>query len=64
MIEFWGTLGKGRRQRRGLPEASDSEILTKDSALPAPPEGGAANILRAPPLAAGTYSVVADWLAC
>ena len=30
---------------RGLPEFSDSEILTKDLARPAPPKGGAANIL-------------------
>ena len=37
-------MGKGRRQRRGLPEASDSEILTKGPARPAPPKGGAANI--------------------
>ena len=38
---FWaGAGGRGR----GLPEPSDSEILTKDPARPAPPEGGAANI--------------------
>ena len=39
--ELWaGDGGRGR----GLPEPSDSEMLTNDSARPAPPEGGAANI--------------------
>ena len=44
MIDFgrhWaGAGGRGR----GLPEASDSEILRTNLARPAPPEGGAANI--------------------
>ena len=40
---FWGTLGRGRWQGRGMPEFSYSEILTQDLARPAPPEGGAAN---------------------
>ena len=39
--KLWaGAGGRGR----GLPEPSDSEILTKDSTRPAPPEGDAANI--------------------
>ena len=39
--ELWaGAGGRGR----GLPEPSDPEILTRDSARPAPPEGGAANV--------------------
>ena len=38
------TLGRGRRQGRGLPEASGSENLEPDSTRPAPPEGGAANL--------------------
>ena len=48
MIDFVEKLGKvwvGAGGRGGgLPEASDSEILTNCSARPAPPEGGAANI--------------------
>ena len=43
LIDFgrhWAGAGGGGR---GLPEHSDSEILTNDSARPAPPEGGAAN---------------------
>ena len=37
-------MGRGRRQRGGLPEASESENLETDSTRPAPPEGGAANL--------------------
>ena len=37
-------MGRGRRQGRGLPEASESENLETDSTRPAPPEGGAANL--------------------
>ena len=59
--ELWaGAGGRGR----GLPERSDSEILTNDSTRPAPPEGGAANILRASPPAAGLYFVAYGRLAC
>ena len=40
----FGALWAGAGGRGGgVPKASDSEILTKDSARPAPPEGGAAN---------------------
>ena len=55
-----GNFAKGRRQRRGLPEASDSEILETGPARPAPPEGGAANIFISEGFApaAGPFS---DW---
>ena len=58
-------MGRGRRQGRGLPEASESENLETDSTRPAPPEGGAANLKASPlppaPLltAAGR---IASWL--
>ena len=43
VIDF-GALWAGAGGRGRGSSASDSEILTKDSARPAPPEGGAANI--------------------
>ena len=60
--KIWaGAGGRGR----GLPEPSDSEILGNDSARLATREGGAANILRASPFAAGRYVYVAyGQLAC
>ena len=55
-------MGRGRRQRGGLPEASDSENLETDSTRPAPPEGGAAN-LKASPLPPAPLLTAAGWLA-
>ena len=49
---FWSTLGRGRRQGRGLPEASESENLETDLTRPAPPSG-VRRILRAAPSATG-----------
>ena len=55
-------MGRGRRQGRGLPEASESENLKTDSTRPAPPEGGAAN-LKASPLPPAPLLTAAGWLA-
>ena len=55
-------MGAGGRER-GLPEPSDSEILTKGPARPAPPEGGAADFRGVAPCAGPSPVVVTCWLA-